>query len=214
MTSPTAAWEHVQVQGARLLLTGWAFDADSPGTTTRPLVSVDGETWGSAEQLARADVAAAFPVAGPSAGWSFERSVAPGRHRVCVTVPDVGRAPGADLGCRDVVTSRALPIGNVDVRTAASGVITLSGWALDPDDPTASIEVTAYDAYNRTDRRVTADEDRPDIAVTFPGAGPAHGWSMELPQGSSGGGWTVCATADTGWGTRSLGCGFVPDTHP
>jgi hypothetical protein len=208
MTSPTGHWDELAVVGARLLLTGWAYDPDRPGSWLEAQVQVDGRPMGiSGGQLPRADVEAVYPGAGPRSGWSLERSVPPGTHQVCVSVPDPDVAgQRTELGCRQVVTTRPLPIGHIDSITVSDGLVHAYGWALDPADPTTSIEVSVASPFG--DPSTVADGDRPDIAVAFPGAGAAHGWSLERTTAGSSGG-NICFTARTPWGSADIGCPLV-----
>ncbi|NLI19889.1 MAG: M15 family metallopeptidase, partial [Actinomycetales bacterium] len=87
------------------------------------------------------------------------------------------------------------------------GVVTASGWALDPDT-TGPIIVQLYvDASDYT--MVWADLPRPDVAAVYPSHGPDHGFAISLavPDGQH----RVCLYAvNTGAGASTvLGCAIV-----
>ena len=97
----------------------------------------------------------------------------------------------------------ASPLAAIDVFTAGTSDITVRGWALDPES-TASIGViVAIDGVAQT---VTADQERPDLAVPYPSNGTKHGFSATFS--ASSGRHEVCLTAqNVGAGTDvSLGC--------
>ncbi|MCZ2822362.1 hypothetical protein O2V63_18635, partial [Modestobacter sp. VKM Ac-2977] len=106
-----------------------------------------------------------------------------------------------------VVPGRA-PIGSVDTFSLSGVTLSMSGWAMDPDAPTASVPVHVY-----VDGRPTvliANGNRDDVALAFPGAGPAHGWALRtaLAEGTH----SVCVYAidvADGPGNTTLDCRSV-----
>ncbi|MPZ81235.1 MAG: hypothetical protein GEV28_12885 [Actinophytocola sp.] len=78
----------------------------------------------------------------------------------------------------------AQPVGDVDKLTGGEGMITVRGWAADPDTPTTSTSVHVYltaPAGGRTlVANLPAQEDRADIARTHPRYGAAHGFTAVL----------------------------------
>lgn len=128
------------------------------------------------------------------------------RHR------DVGATacPGSALASRidqlrQLVALRypeaSSPAGVVDT-VAGSRAILARGWAIDPNtsDP---VEVHAYlDGVGHNLGQ--ADDDRPDLAVTFPRTGPAHGFSHVF-EAQSPGVHRLCVFAiNTGPGSNRL----------
>jgi len=89
----------------------------------------------------------------------------------------------------------------------------VSGWALDPDT-TGPIQIYAFvDGVLTTIG--TADRNRPDIAVAYPGFGPGHGFSFAVPLAA--GSHQVCLYAiNVGGGTVNpgLGCRQVSTENP
>jgi hypothetical protein len=67
-------------------------------------VLVDGRGYLTTTGVARPDVAAAVPGAGPDKGFRFSAPVAPGRHEVCVAANSNGPGRAHWLGCRTVTS--------------------------------------------------------------------------------------------------------------
>lgn len=68
------------------------------------------------------------------------------------------------------------PVGWFDqAQVTATGTLTVTGWALDPDTPTAASTVEV--AVDGRVQAVPADADRPDVGAAYPAAGPLHGFS-------------------------------------
>jgi hypothetical protein len=84
-----------------------------------------------------------------------------------------------------------LPIGNVDVISGPGGVVTIVGWALDPDTPNTPLIVRVgpllsgnfggftYEGPRLTDDKITANLYRADVASTYGTAG-LHGFSYSF----------------------------------
>jgi hypothetical protein len=87
---------------AGVRVTGWVRDPDSSAPVTIT-VQADGQTMATAAtNLARPDVAAAVPGAGPNTGFDVSVMLPPGTHHVCVTAADVaGGNAASSLGCKD-----------------------------------------------------------------------------------------------------------------
>ncbi|WP_299952270.1 hypothetical protein [uncultured Modestobacter sp.] len=193
-------------------LSGWALDRDAPTRSLQVHAYVDGRAVGAwVASAARPDVAKAHPGVGQAHGYSVDVSVPDGNHSVCLYAINVGGGSGnTTLGCR-TVTSRLGPIGSLDV-VAPSGLRTVrvSGWALDRDAPATSVG-----AHTHLDGRpvlaVSATGSRADVAATFAGAGPAHGFDAAVP--TRGGQHQVCVyginVAGTAGSNTLIGCRAV-----
>ncbi|MGK2956855.1 MAG: peptidoglycan recognition protein family protein [Acidimicrobiales bacterium] len=96
------------------------------------------------------------------------------------------------------------PIGSLDLVSIAPGGIRVAGWNLDPDTA-APIGVHTYIDGNHVSS-ITANTARHDIAGTFAGYGPEHGFDTIIGVGA--GAHTVCSySINVGPGTNSLlGC--------
>jgi hypothetical protein len=206
---PTANWEALTVSGTTLSVGGWAFDPDSPATSTQVHVYVDGGGMPLTASLSRPDVGAVFPAAGANHGFSSSWQLDPGMHTVCVYAIDAQLAwAHRTLGCTVVPVAFTRPNANWEVLSATGTTVTAGGWAFDPDAPTASSQVHVYVDGRGT--ALTASASRPDVGAVFPAAGANHGfgWSATLDPGMH----TVCAYAidvQLSWLNTPLGCRTV-----
>lgn len=87
--------------------------------------------------------------------------------------------------------ANAAPIGVLEGASLSGGLLSVGGWAFDPDQPTESLAVHVY--IDDRGRAITADLARPDVAAAYPEAGPLHGFALRTPV--TGGSHTVCAHA-------------------
>ncbi|HEX7096990.1 MAG TPA: twin-arginine translocation signal domain-containing protein [Acidimicrobiales bacterium] len=172
-----------QVPGG-VRVAGWVIDPDASGPSLVHIY-VDGTFVASVRaDLPRPDVAAAFPGFGPAVGFDTVIPAAVGARQVCAYAINSDGAGRIDpalnrlLACRSIeVTGR--PIGNVDVVEPAPGGVRVAGWALDPETA-QSLMVHVY--VDGTIAGVAqADVPRPDVAATFPGSGPRHGFDTVVP---------------------------------
>ena len=202
---PYGSFETASGGAADITLTGWAIDPE----TSAPIdvhVYVGG-AYASAltADASRPDVAAANPGAGDRHGFSATLPATPGVHEVCVFAINVlqgGTNPL--LGCRTVDVG-VQPIGRIDGVSVNSFEVAVHGWAWDADT-TAPIDVQVL-VDGRPVQTATADGPRPDVAATYPAAGPAHGIDTRLVL--SGGKHTVCLRGVNvlgGGGDRLLSC--------
>ena len=181
---PRGNLEAASVSGAAISVSGWGLDPDSPLAPSAVHVFVDG---GYRKTLMadrrRDDVAGAFPGTGNQHGFSGDVLVGGGLHSVCAFVINSGIGTKNTLvGCRWVTLpgSASAPMGNPDTITPTATGLVVSGWALDPDVLGATIDVHVY-VDGRGAGRAVADEQRPDVGVVFPEAGPRHGFSLAVP---------------------------------
>jgi hypothetical protein len=203
--TPFGNFERADATAGGISIKGWVVDP----STASPIyvwVTVDGVGRHEYAAKVRADVGAALPLYGPSHGFSMVLPSSPGEHRVCVTASNVG--PGAHqwLGCRTVTVLTGSPVGNFESAVAGEGVVTIKGWAIDPD--TAG-PVYAWVTVDGVGRHVYADQERRDVAEAFPGYGPEHGFRRAITV--SPGTHRLCVTASgVGAGSHTpLGCRTV-----
>jgi hypothetical protein len=206
-SAPTGSLDVAVGAGASVIVSGWAFDRD----TTDPInvhVYVDDTITPIVAANARPDVAAVIPGAPARAGFSARVAATPGPHTVCVYAIDANLVgPHTQLGCRAVTVlapNATPPVGALDAVTAANGLVSASGWAIDPDT-TAQIDVHVY--VDATGTVGSASLVRTDVAVASPGSGPAHGFMIFAAVGR--GAHQVCAYAINnlpGAANTLLGC--------
>lgn len=187
---PIGNLESAQLIGHRVDLVGWAIDPDTPAPIELRVVA-NGTDKGSLQaDIARNDLASAYPGYGAAHGFSGSIDVTVGTTDVCVVGVNVGGGTDSTISCRTVSTASGPPIGNIDLAAIEGpGRAKISGWLLDPDTP-ESIDVHLY-VNGRWGTALSADQLRRDIAAAYPGYGEAHGFTAELsvPGGRS----EVCA---------------------
>jgi hypothetical protein len=194
---PTGTFQPVELIGPFASISGWA--ADSDGTTNVQIhVYVDGQ--GAAILAADGE-----PVDGGLARtFGGEITLTTGSHTICVYAINQGQGTtNRNLGCQgiDVPTSAYDPIGELTAATAPGGVVTVSGWAVDPDDAAAAVAVHVY--VDGVGVAILAAD------ATDPDRGP-HGYSLDLTLAA--GVHRVCVYAiNIGAGTTNptLGCADV-----
>jgi hypothetical protein len=150
----------------------------------------------------RTDVARVHPGFGTTPGFSIDVAATVGRNDVCVFAINAG--PGTAntlLGCRIVDVRGGDPRGSLDAATRSGANVVLGGWALDPDT-TSPTRVHVY-VNGRFVTDAPADGSRPDVARSFPGYGPDHGYRVSVAATR---GATICVFAlnASGRGTNVL----------
>jgi hypothetical protein len=178
--APFGNVEIVSPQVGQIRVAGWAVDPDSPASIDVH-VYVDGVKAGEfTAALARGDIAAAFPTAGPNHGFDVTVPVATGgAHLVHVYAINVGFGTSNPLIGTRGVTTGGNPFGSLDEVTPTAGSLELRGWALDPDS-SAPVDVHVYVDGAKV-AQTSASLSRPDVAAAFGGAGPNHGYDLTVP---------------------------------
>jgi len=101
--NPFGQVDSVTTGPSTLTSAGWAIDPDSPAAPIMVQMYVDGRTNALAwAKLARPDVGAAFPTAGPSHGYTLTMPATPGAHTVCLYAINTGPGASTQLSCRAV----------------------------------------------------------------------------------------------------------------
>jgi hypothetical protein len=159
-------------------ISGWAIDPDTPDAVAIHAY-VDGR-WGGAflATATRNDVAGAYPGYGASHGFVVPLQMNGGAHEVCLYAINVGTGYNESVGCRTVRVPGGSPIGNIDSVTIANGLMTISGWALDPDT-SRGISVHAY-ISGQWAGAYSAVAPRSDVGNAYPGYGPEHGYQFSI----------------------------------
>jgi SpoIID/LytB domain protein len=100
--SPVGNFESATAAPGGVAIQGWALD---PDTTASPYVwvEVSGRGQHVRATASRPDIGRAYPGYGTAFGIATTVPAAPGSHRVCLTVVDVGLGENRSLGCRSVV---------------------------------------------------------------------------------------------------------------
>lgn len=165
---------------------GWAYDPSEPAQAIAVHVYVDGRGAANVSaDLARPDVANAYPAAGENHGFAVPLSLALGKHSVCVFAINISAGSNKLLRCSTVTVLAPSPTGSVDAVTPATsndGRVTVRGWAFDPDQPAAALEVHVY-VDGRGYGAYSTGVARPDVARIYPGVGGQQGWSVPVQLG-------------------------------
>jgi hypothetical protein len=212
--APRGSFDAVSGAVSTVSVRGWTYDPDVPTEGIDVNVYVDGRYTGvlTANQ-ARPDVPMVYPGVGPSTGYSGTFAALPGRRTVCVYGVNVGDGyTNPLLGCRAVTVQSFpphVPVGSVDMPSTSILSVTVGGWAIDPDNPTAPLRVHVY-VDGRVVQAITADQYRSDVKAAYPRATPNHGFTFTRTL--TGGTHEICFYAiNQGAGTANprIGCHTV-----
>jgi len=103
------------------------------------------------------------------------------------------------IGNAPLAVPRGVPFGYLDTAVGVEGAVTVTGWAIDPDQ-VGSIPVHIY--VDGASYGLTADKSRPDVNAVFPlYAKASHGFSATVA--ATPGLHTVCA-----WAINMAGAGY------
>jgi hypothetical protein len=205
------------IRDGQLTVKGWAFDPDHPTDAVDVHVYVNGAGSRVLADGYRGDVPFSHPGVGTAHGWEHEARVLPGPLSVCVYAIDLDVASrNSVLGCRTFTvptpTTVTLPVGNWERAEVTLGRMVVSGWAVDRDSPTSSLEIHTYvDGANTV--RYTGIA-RPDVTAAVWPSGPATGWQVDVAVAV--GDHRVCVYAidrERPWTNTSFGCRTVTRTE-
>jgi hypothetical protein len=182
--SPVGSFETVNVNGDRLNVAGWAYDPDVPTTPLDVGVSVDG-VWSLSMRAdqSRPDIATAYPGVGPSHGFSGGMTLTSGRHFLCFVIGNAGARGAINWVSCQTVTATSVdatynPVGSAEVFSLDGRTMRVTGWSVDPDDPTAALAMHVH-IDGQWAGAFPSGAPRDDIAARYPGAGRYHGWYWE-----------------------------------
>ena len=192
-----------------IALRGWAIDpqtADPVRVEIRRNGALVATTPADAD---RPDVASAHRHYGAAHGIQVGVPAVAGRNEICVRILGVGAGGHKDLGCR-AVTHAVDPVGVFEAISSAELGAVVSGWALDPNTPSAvEVTVSVDGQVPAALGRFQASGARPDVGAAHRAHGPDHGFSERLAL--SPGDHQICLTVvNVGLGAdRQLGCKHV-----
>lgn len=198
---------------AGLSITGWAVDPDATSVQL-PIAVQIGTVWrGTTANVAGADRSASYPGAGPNHDINAVLPIEAGTYTVCVYLVNGGGAGGmGTTGCQTVIIPKAAePVGTIETITATPGNISLSGWAVLPDTPSAAVNLAA----NIGSRWIQLTSSLPNTTAPnrVSNAGQNQGFSGSFPADS--GPQTVCVWASkSNGGAVNLGCRLVTVPAP
>lgn len=201
--SPIGNLESITSVPGGIQVKGWSIDPDT-SDAIQVHVYVNGVGAVLMASRSRPDVKAAYPSAGANHGFDDRVPVSTGGSGdVCVYAVNVARGANVLLGCQTVPLYSGSPVGEIDSLSIASGRVSFTGWAIDPDTA-QSLDIHAY--VDGQGQSIPARRDRPDLAVHYPMHGTAHGFSetLTVPQAAK----VLCLYAiNVGPGeNKTLGC--------
>jgi hypothetical protein len=169
-------------------IVGWAFDSNNVAVSISVDVYADGALVGRfPTNLSRPDVNGVYGIGGTH-GFDITATVPGGQRRISVfaiNLPGPGINFGNPLLAERVVTvtGESLARGFVDQLTGTGGRIRATGWAYDPDSPSASTQVqliARLETVSKTGTAtVTANISRPDVNAAL-GITGNHGYDVSL----------------------------------
>ncbi|HST47192.1 fibronectin type III domain-containing protein [Jatrophihabitans sp.] len=210
-SNPIGVLDTVAVRGSdgTITISGWTADQDDPLDPLRVEIYDNGRyATAVIAQAPRPDVSVAIPAIGPNHGFTVSYAGKTGLHQVCALALNHVGGSNTQLGCRSVRVDND-PVGQLKVSTQQPGGFTVSGWAIDPNQPTAPVLIRTYlDGKYSSGRLATVA--RTDLPAQYAAGGPNHGFSflLAMPAGSH----QVCVYAmNIGAGSVNprLGCSTV-----
>jgi hypothetical protein len=153
-------------------ISGWAYDPTLGAAAAAVQVSIDGVTYPSILAGNPDDNAPAVAGSGGH-GFSFDvPDLSYGKHTVKVFVLNNVTGTPTQIGQGSIVVNQP-PTGAIESTLDK----TLTGWAQDPDTPTASVKVKLY-VDGKSSSTSTAGISRPDLTDSLDSAN--HGYSFKL----------------------------------
>lgn len=195
--APFGWMDTVTISGSVVTAKGWTVDPDTASTPVEVTLVVDGVSAATATANETkpglgAAIAADAPGSGDKHAFTLSATLSGGAHTVCVVATNTGSGPpgalryegeGAASNCRAVTvrTTEASPFGWMDAATLSGSVVTARGWAVDPDSPSAPVQVQLV-VNGNVAVTATANGSKPGlgaaIAAEAPGAGDNHAYSL------------------------------------
>ena len=180
--APFGAFDSATLENGSLRVTGWAVDPDTASSLPVHIYQ-QGQGYAFLADQNRPDIAGGLPAYGPAHGFSGLIPALGGMNRICAYAIDLaGGDVNSLLGCRTVTVPLGNPIGFIDGASTANGIVSINGWAIDPD--TAS-PVFVHVYVNGVGHQVIANGDRPDLGNPW-GLGSLHGWTFATPRVGNG----------------------------
>ncbi|MCX7521029.1 hypothetical protein OSC27_01920 [Microbacterium sp. STN6] len=158
-------------------ISGWALFPGALTETVSMAVQVDSSWYPLAANQYWSGTNKLYPGAGDNHGYSGTVPATPGDHEVCVYANN--RDSGStQLGCltQNVVPAAA---GTWATSDGSNGNVTVSGWALYPDKPTATADISVE--IDGAAQSFPAAQPSPGVGTIFPGAGDSHGYAVAIP---------------------------------
>jgi hypothetical protein len=185
---------------------GWALDPDTEAPIDLHVLIND--RWAIVPVNApNSSTQAQFPGHGPNHGFGTFIPADPGNNRVCVYAINQGPGKNKTLLCQNVTVPSGDPKGEVKELVGMPGMISMWGWAADPD---TSDPIDLHIRVDGTEWHVArAESPYQAMPQLLPGVGLNHGFGVRIP--AAPGTHEVCVFAvNVGPGSsRTLKCANV-----
>jgi hypothetical protein len=178
--SPYGVIDHTAVTAGTVAVDGWMIDPDTASAITVN-ATLDGHAASSATAGGvKLGLGAAFPGYGDNHDYTVLLSgLSAGSHTLCVYGVNVGPGSSGTPICRSIVVASGPPFGVIDTLTVSAGLITATGWMLDPD--TASAIQVNVKIDGTAVGQVPASGVKAGLDAAFPGYGDDHDYSFTTP---------------------------------
>jgi surface antigen len=187
--NPFGSFDELSTAPGLVTVRGWAADPNNVNGPLAVHVYANGTMLGQIiADRSRPDVHNAMPAYGSNLGYEATLAVhATGAVQVCTYAINQGSGDtNTQLGCKTVNVGNPNPCGSLDVASGGPGIVSVGGWSLDPNSLTTATGIHMYvggPAGNPNAQWFDlglANGARSDIASTFPGAGPNHGFGKTV----------------------------------
>ena len=160
-----------------ITVSGWAVDPDAVTGAVPVSLRIDNGWFALSASSAGADLSSQYPGAGTNHYFSGTYPLTPGNHSLCTYLVNVGGAGSqGTLGCQTVaVPSAPAPVAAFTSVTASYGSISVSGWALRPDAPTAPVNLAVN--LGSTWIGMTTNQPNATASTVVAAAGPNQGFT-------------------------------------
>ena len=174
-------------------ISGWAFDIDIPNDPIEVHIYVGGAAdSGQAKNVfkltadgSRADVPKKYPGVGENHGFEGLLDIT-GTETLYVYLYNVGLGENILIGTPTVTGKSHNPVGSIDNISSTCEGVKISGWAIDGDALTESVDIHIYvggaadSGQAKNVYQIKADIFRQDLEDKFVIAGGKHGYSAIL----------------------------------
>ena len=174
-------------------ISGWAFDIDIPNDPIEVHIYVGGAAdSGQAKNVfkltadgSRADVPKKYPDVGENHGFEGLLDIT-GTETLYVYLYNVGLGENILIGTPTVTGKSHNPVGSIDNISSTCEGVKISGWAIDGDALTESVDIHIYvggaadSGQAKNVYQIKADIFRQDLEDKFVIAGGKHGYSAIL----------------------------------
>lgn len=172
---------------------GWAYDPDDESRTAYIHVYAGGPA-GSGTMLCEIAADKERPDLGAGSRHGFEEQIPvsfSGTKTLYFYAIDTNGNMHALIGTETVTVRQGKsPVGVLDSVQGKEGSVSVSGWAVDEDDPAGAVPIHVYvggpAGSGAPMYEIMADEERADLSGAFQGAGTKHGFSETITTGKRG----------------------------